>query len=259
MRIDSTMRCNMCAVHVGWDAVKQDGKFHSGYGSFVKGLDHSLEMLCKRQKKVMRCTVAPIKIFQGALSSLPQVKNAWQCLQTRHLWQITTTSHSKSPKSGPLGSRLFEALWGCSCHQTNPTFSMSRFHALEFPCQGFNLPIKNETKKRQKQNTEAPSIHLASKSRSHRSHSICSIDLSHFLDLKSRNSTNRTNSWTTSFGSLHLQLHHLHHIHHLHPQQTPATWMHHSRPGPHFSWSWCSLWKACTSKLDTHSTHYWKI
>ena len=61
------------------------------------------------------------QIFQGALSSLPQVKNAWQCLQTRHLWQIATTGHSKSPKSGPLGSRLFEALW-CSCHQTNPAF-----------------------------------------------------------------------------------------------------------------------------------------
>lgn len=148
MRIDSTMRCNMCAVHVGWDAVKQDGKFHSGYGSFVKGLDHSLEMLCKRQKKVMRCTVAPIKIFQGALSSLPQVKNAWQCLQTRHLWQITTTSHSKSPKSGPLGSRLFEALWGCSCHQTNPTFSMSRFPRFGVSLSRFQFAHQKWNKKK---------------------------------------------------------------------------------------------------------------
>lgn len=184
----------------------------------------------------MRCTVAPIKSSKAPSARCPKLKMPDSVFKPGicgKLQQLAT------PNLQNLGLWEVGSLKLCDAPVTKQT-------------PRFGNPV-------QKQNTEAPSIHLASKSRSHRSHSIRSIDLSHFLDLKSRNWTNRTNSWTTSFGSLHLHLHHIHHLHQLHPQQTPATWMHHSRPGPHFSWSWCSLWKACTSKLDTHSTHYWKI
>lgn len=173
----------------------------------------------------------------------PKLKMPHSVSKTRHLWRITTTGHSKSPKSGPLGSRLFEALWGwCSCHQTNPRF-VARFPRFgNFVGEIFAHEKLNKKKTQAKHwGTFHPSCFQVQVS-FHPLHWFVTFG---FVVEEDQSDQFLDQLWLSSPS---------------HPSPSPSSpadsshvdASQSSRASFFVMMRW-SLWKACTSKLDTHS------
>lgn len=110
----------------------------------------------------MRCTVAPIKSSKAPSARCPKLKMPDSVFKPGicgKLQQLAT------PNLQNLGLWEVGSLKLCDdapVTKQTPRFRCPASHALEFPCGGFNLPIKNETQKKDRSKTPRHLRHLPS-------------------------------------------------------------------------------------------------